>query len=292
MIKPMLAVPMKKGAVVNWNDWAFEQKFDGYRLIVRVTERDVTAWTRPRKHAGGEGKSMATFDLPPHLVTALKKQFARGVYDGELLAGATSTDVRRTDLNGSQRFICFDVIEVQGQFMGGQPYSLRRRILETIFHTVAVNHVELAQSVPVTCEADVKKLLAAIWKAGGEGGILKRKSATYQAGKRSPDFIKLKKVSHEVMEVVGFERGRGKVNDRGPFAMVKLRSLDGKRETTVKTLDDAELAAFEKEAGLQMSDPRLASQHPAIGRHLMIEFQDWTPKGGYRHPRWDRWEDE
>ena len=30
---------------------------------------------------------------------------------------------------------------------------------------------------------------------------------------------------------------------------------------------------------------------PAIGRKLRVDYQEVTPDG-YRHPRWDRWEDE
>jgi hypothetical protein len=71
---------------------------------------------------------------------------------------------------------------------------------------------------------------------------------------------------------------------------------DRGNRTSVKTKDDFELAQFEKQAlaGLQKVGDMVVAipAHPAIGRKLRIEYQDWTPRGGYRHPRWDRWEAE
>lgn len=311
MIEPMLAVPLDKVEIRNWKDWAIEEKFDGHRLIVKVEgdrhEKRVTAWTRPRKHAGAAGKTMAVRVLPRHLAIAFAT-LPCGTYDGELLGGETSTDVTRTDLQEQLRFVIFDVLSIQiaGGLMpgtdqltagtihaGNLPYDKRREVLEMIFGRFAPEGIDLAESVCLESKDDVETFVRPIWNRGGEGAMLKRRTAIYQPGKRSKDVVKIKKLQTEVMEVIGFAPGKGEKVDRGPFAMVMLRSLDGKRFTSVKTLDDAELAAFTREA---MIDGRLpdnpTQDHPAIGRRLRIEFQDWTPKGGYRHPRWDRWENE
>jgi bifunctional non-homologous end joining protein LigD len=288
MIKPMLAVPMTKGNIVDWNDWAIEEKFDGHRLIVCVekpqTLRDpglVQAWTRPRKHAGDvSGKSMATKSLPPHLVADLSRLPA-GIYDGELLGGETSTDVTRLDLQATLRFVVFDVLMTRVGSCMMLSYDQRRAILEAYEFGGSVS---LAENCAVSCEEDVVAFVDLVWKRGGEGAILKRRGAHYQPGKRSPDFVKVKKLQTVVCTVVGFEATRGKVLNRGAFATVILRDDRG-NETSVKTKDDAELEAFNRQA-------REAPPHPALGRRLRIEFQDFTPKTGYRHPRWDRWEDE
>lgn len=299
----MLASPMSKADIKNWNDWALEEKFDGHRLIVQVgrgSKREVTAWTRPRKHAGDvSGKSMSEKVLPPHLLEALAR-LPVGIYDGELLGGDTSTDVTRTDLAHTLRFVVFDVLrfgEANHNVMTDS-YDLRRVILERIFADLegwSKTSVILAQSIRVTCEADVTKLVTKIWEEGGEGAILKRRSSTYQPGKRSRDCVKVKKCLTAVLTVVGFEPTRGKVLNRGKFATVILEDANGER-TSVKTVNDAEIEAFNAQWDQRSSitthqdDPSTA--HPAIGRRLRIEYQDWTPKGGYRHPRWDRWEDE
>lgn len=296
MIKPMLAVPLSKGTIHSWEDWAIEEKYDGHRLIVQVDRNSVTAWTRPRKHAGdASGKSMSSKVLPTHLVEALGCLPA-GVYDGELLGGDTSTDVTRTDLAHTLRFIVFDVLRQDDVDTTIIPYFGRRSILEKIFGRVSSrrggrisSHVSLAESRLIRREADVTAFVDRVWQAGGEGAILKRKAATYQPGKRSRDFIKVKKCCSAVMTVIGFEATRGKIMNRGAFAMVRLRD-DAGNETSVKTKDEAEIAMLEKEAVSAYA--KRTGMHPSIGRQLRIEFQDFTPEGGYRHPRWDRWENE
>lgn len=291
----MLASPMSKADIKNWNDWALEEKFDGHRLIVQVgrgSKREVTAWTRPRKHAGDvSGKSMSEKVLPPHLLEALAR-LPVGIYDGELLGGDTSTDVTRTDLAHTLRFVVFDVLECVGTSQVSCSYDERRHLLECVFANLegwSTTSVILADSINVTCEADVTKLVTKIWEQGGEGAILKRRASPYQPGKRSRDCVKVKKCLTAVLTVVGFEPTRGKVLNRGKFATVILEDANGER-TSVKTVNDAEIAAFN--AQWESCSDTIRSRHPAIGRRLRIEYQDWTPKGGYRHPRWDRWEDE
>lgn len=311
MIKPMLAVPAHKGNIQDYSEWIVEEKFDGHRLIVEVYQgpdrrgmkgpclSGVRAWTRPRKHAGSDDKTMATYELPFHLQEQLGR-LPVGIYDGELLGGETSTDVRRTDLRNTLRYVVFDVLQSGTLPTMGLSYSTRRLILMgSVYMKMTGGHVLLAHSQNVMSEADVMAFVQSIWKRGGEGGILKRKDAPYQPGKRSPDFIKLKKLQSTVVTVIGFEPTRGTKMNRGPFAIVKVRDSKG-CETTVKTKDDFELRRFMTEwsqstkNGLPYkdSDMNLDNAHPALGRKLRIEYQDWTPKGGYRHPRWDRWESE
>lgn len=307
-LKPMLAVPMSKGNITNWNDWAVEEKYDGHRLIVEVGRLRVQAWTRPRKRAGSSDKTMAERTLPPHLVAQFLK-LPDGIYDGELMAGiedATATDVTRTDLQDTLRFVVFDILEHNGLSTRERPWQERHLLLHRIFERLGagirrLRNIALSTPVMVTCEADVTNFVARIWEQGGEGAILKRKAATYQAGKRSPDFIKVKRLQHAVLTVIGFEPTRGKVLDRGRFATVLLRDDNGV-ETSCKTLNDEELQAFEDawkpiaaniEGTADHVQRCINTMHPAIGRRLMINFPMRTRDGNYQGPiMWDRWEDE
>ena len=123
-----------------------------------------------------------------------------------------------------------------------------------------------------------------VWDSDGEGLIIKRRQAPYTSGKRTMDFIKLKDLRTAVLTLVGFRAGVGTIVDRGAYATVVLRDEHGV-QTTVKTLNDKELARFESSA-------KGHKVHPAIGRSLRIEYHEKTPDGNYRHPRWDRWENE
>ena len=288
MIKPMLATSMNKGVITNWSDWAVEEKLDGHRIVVVVDATGaVSGWARPR----GSDKRMLERDLPKHIVNELA-QLPAGVYDGELLVpGHTSTDVTRLDLAGSLRYVVFDVLRQAGDDWTGLPYVERREVLDRAFSYRRFTAVSLIAVEGATCQENVTRFVDQVWGRGGEGVILKRWSAPYRPGKRSPDWIKVKKLQTTVVTVIGFEPSKGTVRFPGhPFAIVKVRDDDG-HETTVKTKDDGELTQFEIDWSHSRSlafDPT----HPAIGRRLVIEYQDRTRDGGYRHPRWDRWEDE
>lgn len=288
MIKPMLATAMHKGEVANWTEWSMEEKFDGHRLLVRVTDDTVKAFTRPRKHSDGSPKQ-----LERPLGETMQMDFGslpNGIYDGELIGGDTSTDVVRLDLLADLKFVLFDVIELDGKSTTSLTYLQRRELLEKAFSVIVPNAgtVLLADAQRCQSKANLEKFVRKIWDRGGEGAIIKKHDSKY-IPKRSPEWIKVKKQQSAVMEVVGFEPTRGEVLDRGPHAIVILQDAEGNR-TTVKTLNDVELDIFNREANSAYAKKH--GTHPSIGRKLRIEFQDRTRDGGYRHPRWDRWEKE
>jgi len=315
-IAPMLAVPMSKADIIDWNDWVMEEKFDGWRLVVTIDSLgNVTAHTRQRKHASGDKDQRDVTDmLPKHLRDHLSSGFAPSglftVLDGELLVRlpdgrvGTSTDVPRTDLKEHLFFTVFDVLMTSAGSCMMHPWALRRSILKNLFNTVGggkqvtdVGSVHLADTFEC-CDADeVASYCREVWERGGEGLILKDKRARYEQGKRRASFVKLKKLFTAVCKITGFEASRGNVLNRGPFATVVLEVVTPASEhpqtlghcTSVKTLDDAELEKFNAAAHAVVSMKRA---HPALGRLLRIEYQDIAADGGLRHPRWDRWEDE
>lgn len=312
--QPMLAVPRDKVRVDDWNDWAIEQKYDGHRLIIKVGAM-IEAWTRPRKHAGGDKKTMMRRDLPAHLLEQLAK-LPTGIYDGELLAVlpdgkfGTATDVTRKDLAHRLAFVVFDVLSLKFESFTLRTYDERRTALEGIDALDGrLSHVALAPSQRVTCLDDVTAFVEAVWRTGGEGAIIKRRAAVYQCGKRSKDMVKIKRSDNAVLKLVGFEPTQGKVLRRGIFAVMVGEDENGQR-VTCKTPDDAQIREFEQQwesmlktdaklraevlAGGDRASLKLACErHPALGRLFRIEFPFRTRTGGYQGPIiFDRWEDE
>lgn len=295
-IKPMLASPLDrltgKGVTPTWSNafrngpWVAEEKYDGHRLIVEkrgnpsdlFSDTTVMAWSRnglPRL-------------LPRHVREAIG-QLPDGTYDGELLVpGGRSFGV--TDLSETHRlvFMCFDILELLGNDAMTRPYHERRALLDTMFADERINRasrgVQLAFSWPVSTFEEVTHLRDSIWARGGEGLILKRSGAPYQPGKRSKDFVKIKDLRSAVLRVIGYQPSRGEIIDNGRFAIVVLEDEEG-NQTTVKARDREALDRIEAAA-------QLCSGVPFLGRKLRIEYQERTPDGSYRHPRWDRWEDE
>jgi len=278
----MLASPMPEVFNPRPGDWVVETKYDGHRLLVHISRlKDETpviqAWSR----------NGLTRELPKHLMETLAL-LPNGVYDGELMVpGKRSYGVTELANGGELVYTVFDILSLLGRDVAPEPYDQRRKYLEEIFHHKNLKDetaVVLAPSWPVDSMAQIRTMCQMVWDADGEGLIIKRRKAPYVPGKRSKDFIKLKDLRSAVLTIVGFQAGKGTIVDRGDYATVVLRDEAG-IETSVKTLNDYELACFERQA-------KGGKKHPAIGRKLRIEYHEKTPDGNYRHPRWDRWEKE
>jgi ATP-dependent DNA ligase len=270
----MLASPLPP----DWaptEDWIAEEKYDGHRLIVEVREATdlfsaatVAVFARSR-----DGKARI---LPHHVYDALRKMPV-GTYDGELtVPGERSYNVTERGNQGRLVYVVFDVLRLLHSDLVALKATLaeRRAFLEEIFAARERSAVDLVEWHVVRSVEDVHLLALRVWERGGEGLIVKRARGTYAPGKRSKDWLKVKQLRTAVLTVTGFEAGL-----LGPHAKVTLVDEHGV-STTVKTRNDAARATF------------AAGAASFVGRRLRIEYQERTPDGSYRHPRWDRWEDE
>lgn len=281
-VKPMLARPLDDKLILRAGEFAAEEKFDGHRIVCEIsgghtnlfTDKKITAWSR-------YGLERV---LPTHLLEALCS-LPDGLYDGELLVpGKRSYGVTELTNTSDLVYYIFDLLQYKNEEIVHIPYDDRRLLIGEVIPYGESLPIQLAASTNVNTWPEIYALRDSVWARDGEGLILKRRAAPYQIGKRSKDFIKIKDLRSAVLTVVGFIPSKGLINDRGPYATILLRDDDG-NETTVKTRNDAECRLLEKEAvGHEI--------HPAIGRRLRIEYQERTPDKNYRHPRFDRWENQ
>lgn len=295
-IAPMLASPLPnlkknpkaKPFILEPNEWEAEEKFDGIRIVTEISgrsdklfvEKGITPWTRYqniRPH-------------PSHIEEVLA-QLPDCILDGELAApGLRSYGTMEIANSGLLVYYVFDILQFEDVDITVLRRDARRSLLKDVLSKTNSPSVQLAESTPVNTWDEVLTLRDQVWARDGEGLILKRNAAPYIPGKRSKDFRKIKGLECSPFTVIGFVPSRGEINDRGPYAMVRLRDADG-NITGVKTLNDAELAKFENEAD-HRNGPALSENHPAIGRTLWCEWQERTPDGSYRHIRWNHWEGE
>lgn len=287
-IAPMLASPMREGFAPKPGETIAEEKFDGIRLIAEVNHEQaedllsecyVQTWSRNGiPHA-----------VPRHLRDALA-QLPTGIYDGELFVpGKRSYGATRLDHADQLRFVIFDILNLLNVDVTPRPLAARREFLTEIFNRESSQSewLSLSEARVVNSFDDVINFRDEVWKRDGEGLILKQLSAPYRPAKRDKSWIKIKQLKSAVLTIIGFAESKGEIINRGQYATVILKDEAG-CTTTVKTRNDAEIARFEKEAGITT----IGGQHLAIGRKLRIEYQERTPDGSYRHPRWDRFEDE
>lgn len=266
-VQPMLASPFAAGesltTYIGNDEWWLEEKFDGHRVIVYCTGpgRGVRAWSRPRDGSVGLPRQ-----LPAHVVNVLDV-FPTGTYDGELIVpGGHAWNVTEGIHAQSLRLVLFDILMLDGVDLTRHPAAQRRRRLEAIadvLHRQRIASVFVAPAYPVSASQ-----VATIWKAGGEGAILKRRTGIYHPGKRSQDWIKVKRCEQLVCTITGFRAGKS-----GPFSTVELRLPDG-GVTTVKTKDAHWLREFTK------------NHKQYVGRLLRIEHQG-LHDGVPRHPMFD-----
>lgn len=309
--QPMLAAPMKAGVVTDWSDWVAEEKMDGQRMLVEVNKGAARLFARPR----GDGRQI---ERTEKVGTNLLRELGRlpdGVYDGELMGGDVSTDVSRLDLADKLWFVLFDCLQLGNIVLTNYPHEDRHDELVSAFASAygAPDRVNPMASVRlvntkyfIENEDDLAKFVACIWEREGEGVILKRRDSKYYSGLRAGQrgtpkcWIKIKRVVHDVVELVGFEKSKGSVMGRGAFAIMVGRDDEG-NETTCKTRDDEMLAKFnaEWERVMKLTNGKPSTmrgpygEHPSMGRKFVIEHYGRTRSGGYRGPvKFDRWEDE
>ena len=186
-------------------DWLFEAKFDGYRLLARcdgekiaLITRNGNDWTHklPKLHA-----ALHKLGLPP------------GWYDGEIVVNDADG---RPDFGALQRafeaettseitYYLFDVPYFDGHDLRGQPVEARRALLRQLLQSLPASpRVRFSE----TLDATPRQLLAHACKLGLEGVIGKRRGAPY-VGHRSGDWIKLKCGQRQEFVIGGYTAPQG-----------------------------------------------------------------------------------
>lgn len=265
----MLASPLTDKVAINPGEWCGEPKLDGHRLIVAVAADGgdlfgnsvVQAWSRnaiPRI-------------LPAH-VRRILETLPSGIFDGELhVPGKRSYGVTELVNTSSLAFTLFDCVELVGRDCTGCTYDERRSLLLEIGRQ---REIDVIQSTVLESKGHAMGMAEEVWSHDGEGVILKRRSSLYKPGKRVKEWVKIKQLRSATLTLVGYAGGQ-----MGPHSVMVLLDDEG-QGTTVKWKNLAQLAEAD-------ADPKRN-----IGRRCLIEFQELTNDGSYRHPRFDRWEDE
>jgi bifunctional non-homologous end joining protein LigD len=131
---------------------------------------------------------------------------ATAVLDGEIVV---FTDDGRPSFEALQRhetqvvFQAFDVLAIDGNDVTGLPYEQRRELLAQVLDSGD------NWTVPGHRVGGGAELLAATAAQGLEGVIAKRLGSTYQPGKRSPNWRKVKNRIQVELVIGGFTRGSG-----------------------------------------------------------------------------------
>jgi bifunctional non-homologous end joining protein LigD len=197
-IAPMLA---SEGSVaaLSAGQWAFEGKWDGYRLLVEVDHGALRIRSRRGREVTKEYPELRSLasDLADHHV----------VLDGEAVildkAGVPSFHEMQNRGRGSRvEYWAYDLLYLDGRSLLRARYRDRRRLLEIL--AAAGNLI-----VPELLPGDGTQALEHSRKHGWEGVVAKKRDSTYQPGRRSASWIKDKNWNTQEVVIGGWKAGEG-----------------------------------------------------------------------------------
>ena len=190
--------------------WAYEMKWDGYRILAGVSSGGVVLSSRNGKDYTGHF---------PHLQELSELVPEGAVLDGEVVAldengrpdfGALQVlrtgEVMPDDLE--IRYMVFDILSIGAQGQGGRslvrtPYEERRQILRDM--VPEGEHV----SVPPAHAGTLEEAMTVSRELKLEGVVAKRLGSIYLPGKRGSAWLKMKFQIHQEVVVVGVREGKG-----------------------------------------------------------------------------------
>jgi len=300
--KPMLAEP---GTIFDHEDWLFELKYDGYRLLAVKTDGAVQLISRNGHRLTASFPEIAeTLNRLPH------DQF---VIDGELVAldeqGVPSfsllqqrarltgeLEVARAAIEQPCTYYVFDALQLERYDLRPVPLEKRKQLLKQLLPA----HGALRYSEHIIGRG--RATLEAATELGLEGVVAKRRRSSYQAG-RSKAWIKVRTQRTGDCVIIGWLPNRNNEADLGALALGEFREPG---LTSVGRVGSGLTAAIRAELL-----PRLQALAPAAapttagdrqgGREVRwveprlvceIAFKEYTRDGQLRQPVFKRLRDD
>lgn len=191
--------------------WAFEGKWDGYRVTIATSGAGGQARLVSRN-----GNSMDWLtDGFPGLADALERPAvidaelvilgSDGVPDFTSLAKQAAAEGQDSSLPSVELFV-FDVLEVDGVDLRTQAWERRREVLDLL--TPALTSVDRVH-VPEVLDGPGDRALAEAEEFGWEGIVAKRRDSRYESGRRSKAWLKEKLLTTTEAVVGGWRPGKG-----------------------------------------------------------------------------------
>jgi bifunctional non-homologous end joining protein LigD len=287
--RPMLATLEK--SIPRGDEWDFEIKWDGYRIITRVDRGEPQLRSR-KDQDYTERFSNVTRELPRALRTS------DCVLDGEICAldenGRPSFSAMQQGKSGTPIvYFVFDLLELEGEPLVDLPLVERRKRLEKLLdkRNKTVRFSETFEDGPA--------LLEAAERQGLEGIMAKRRDSRYFEGRRTRDWLKIKGHGRQEFVIVGYTRGQGRrAGSLGSLILAAYRVDELVYVGNVGTgFTDSEIdRLLAKLRPLERPDSPFAAvpKMPKVRKHDVtwvepklvceVEYVEWTHDGRLRAP--------
>lgn len=301
-IRPMLATAGAVSDISGDGRWRFEGKWDGIRAIAAVGPAGLTLRSRLANDV--------THTYPELAVLTEMLDGHSAVLDGEIVAlsgGRTSfhemqrrmnvqrpRDVARVMREVAVQFWLFDVLWLDGISLLDKRYDDRRRLLAAL--PLAGGVIEVPPQLPGPAPDALSGSADRRW----EGIVAKLADSTYQPGRRSHSWIKIKNFRDLEVAVVGWIPGSGRREGSIGSLMLAVPDRDGGLRYAGKVgtgftdvILDQLMAAL---APLRADRSAVADSVPrpdAAGAVWVrpelvgeVRYGEWTPDGRLRATSW------
>lgn len=288
-LSPQLAT-LTEDKIDDSANWIFEIKYDGYRLLTRIANKEVKVFTRN----GNDWTEKLTF-----LVSEIKQLYLPdGWYDGEIVV---LNDLSIPDFGLLQQSIdekntknivlyLFDLPYYSGFDLTLVPLALRKLMLNHLFTNLHSDSVKLSQ----TFDQTPKEIYDSACRLGLEGIIAKHKESHYLP-RRTYSWLKLKCGHRQEFIVAGYTEPSG---SRDAFGSLILAIYDENGQLTYvgnvgsgfnkENLDSLKkkMHAIGKTTNLFKSKINVKTKPHWINPTLVVEvaFAGWTRDEKLRHP--------
>lgn len=289
--------------------WSYEVKWDGVRSLayisrgkVKLESRNLKDFTPRYPEIAGEG---AVPDSLANREVVLDGEIVGFDERGRVSFGAlqrrmhltSAADVRSRVASHRVAFMLFDVLWLDGENLTTLGYEDRREQLEGLKLGEGEQSGGLWQVPPAVWDdpEDGADLLEASRIQGLEGVVAKRLGSTYEPGKRSRAWLKVKNTQRQELVIGGWLPGAGNRLDTLGAILVGYQQpglglhYAGRVGTgfTFKVLrelldqllplarDDSPFAENPRLPGVRWVEPRLVAE---------VGFSEWTSTGTLRHP--------
>ena len=258
--------------------FAIEEKFDGHRGMLRLSDGAVTLLNRHGRDEGRIKNTPALAQAAKAWADASPALWAGTILDGEMYGGSLSGTAHllgsagRTDTR--LRYIVFDAPFLGGVDQRKLPWAGRRAALEAAMRGAPAPFEISALLAPT------RSVVEDIWARGGEGVVIKDRNAPYSSGDRS-SWTKVKQASTAEGVVLGFTEGRGE--NAGAVGSVRLGQYRGGKLVEVCAV------------GGMTDSVRATLRRDLVVGKTVVEFKYRPIEGSrerYTEPRWLRVRDD
>lgn len=286
MVWPIAPMKATSGRLPRGANWVYEPKWDGHRAIVRVRNGIVDAVS-----STGQPR-MDRWPWLADIAEAIETGFGEVILDGEAIAAGDDGKHSFQSLGRADRnhmFVVFDILGIDGADLTRQPWSERRRLLESTVHAA-----DRLLITPTTDDGEA--LMTATRATGFEGVIAKRTDSTYLPGRRSTNWIKIKHRFEQEFVVGGYLVGEGSRSTSfgslllGVHEGVTLRFAGAVGSGfTDSTLREVRALLHDRSSVVCPFDPipklvRGKARWVTPDLVAQISFAEWTDDAHLRHP--------